>query len=216
MSLEIIGAGFGRTGTLSLKLALEELGLGPCYHMITVHAEPERAGDWIDAISGDPVDWDRVFDGFQSTVDWPACHFWRELADYYPRAKVLLSKREASGWYKNVINTIANVIKSEHAEDAPGRERSPLVMAPKIVLDAAFGGDIDDEASAIRAFEAHNKAVCDAIAPDRLLVYEPGHGWEPLCEFFGVPAPDTDYPHANTTESFQEMFASFAEGRTAD
>jgi hypothetical protein len=216
MPLEIIGAGFGRTGTLSLKLALEQLGLGPCYHMVTVQAEPERAGDWIDAIHGEAVDWERVFDGFQSTVDWPACHFWRELADCYPAAKVLLSKREASGWYKSVINTIANVMKSDLAKDAPGRERSPLVMVRKIVLEGAFGGNIDDEANAIRVFEAHNKAVCDAIGPDRLLVYEQGQGWEPLCKFFGVPTPDTEYPHVNTTKSFQEMFASFEKERTAD
>ncbi len=213
MSLEIVGAGFGRTGTMSLKLALEQLGLGPCYHMFEVQRAPERAGDWIDALDGKAVDWDRVFEGYRATVDWPGCYFWRELAQAFPEAKVLLSKREATGWYKSVMNTIANVIKSEGAKDAPGNERHAVVMARRVTLDATFGGDIDDEARTIAVYEAHNQAVIDTIAPQRLLVYEPGQGWEPLCDFFGVPVPESDYPHTNTTESFRALLARVQDER---
>ncbi len=209
MALEIIGAGFGRTGTLSLKLALEQLGLGPCYHMIEIHREPDRARVWIDALDGKPADWDVVFAGYRATVDWPACHWWRDLADYYPNAKVLLSKRDPSAWFKSIHNTIVKATKGVSDEMAEAQPHHPAVLGRRILLDEAFGGRVDDEDYVTGVFEAHNRAVCEAIALERLLVYEPGDGWEPLCRFFGVPVPDTDYPHANSTEDFQPLLASF-------
>jgi len=211
MSLKIIGAGFGRTGTMSLKIALEQLGLGPCYHMMEVQQAPERAGAWIDALNGDPVDWDAVFEGYAATVDWPACRFWRELAERYPEAKVLLSLREVGGWHKSISNTIFKVLSHAPTEGGPGFDRSPVAMARRIVTEDAFDGRLDDAEHVMNVFEKHNRAVRDAIDPGRLLIYEPGQGWEPLCDFFEVPVPSSDYPHANTTEAFAEMFGKFAE-----
>lgn len=206
MSLDIIGAGLGRTGTLSLKLALEQLGLGPCYHMMEVHRAPERARAWIEGFDGKPIDWDVAFAGYRSTVDWPACHFWRELAAYYPEAKVLLSKRSAASWYASVQNTILASTKRMSADLAKREPFHPGVLGQKILLEGVFDGRIDDADHAMAVFEAHNQAVIDAIPKSRLLVYEPGDGWEPLCDFFGVPVPDTEYPHANTTEDFQKLW----------
>lgn len=211
MPLKIIGAGFGRTGTLSLKIALEQLGLGPCYHMVSVHEAPERAGAWIEAANGEPVDWDAVFEGFAATVDWPGCTFWRELAQHYPDAKVLLSLREANGWYKSTTNTIFKLMSLAPTEGGPGFDRSPISMARRIVLQDTFDDRIDEPEYIIEVFERHNQAVRDAIDPSRLLVYAPGQGWEPLCKFFDVPVPSTDYPHANSTEAFAEMVENFGE-----
>jgi hypothetical protein len=211
MGLEIIGAGFGRTGTLSLKMALEQLGLGPCYHMMEVHKDQGRAAAWLEASRGASPDWEAIFDGFASTVDWPACTFWRELAEAYPDAKVLLSQREATGWHKSVMNTIYRAITSVPDEATEGAAVTSLTMATDLVLRRTFDGKLADADYAIEVFNRHNQAVRDAIAPERLLVYEPGQGWEPLCEFFGVSVPDTDYPHANTTESFQQLFGGAAE-----
>lgn len=203
MTLKIIGAGFGRTGTKSLKLGLEQLGLGPCYHMTEVAEDPRRAGDWIDALAGEPVDWDAVFDGYQSTVDWPACRFWRELSDAYPDAMVLLSQREGRGWHKSVMNTIYNAMS---ADVAGVDERSILPMVRKLVFEDTFQGRLSDPEYAIEVFDRHNQAVRDSVAPDRLFVYEPGDGWEPLCEFFGVEVPDANFPNVNSTEEFRAQF----------
>jgi hypothetical protein len=211
MSLKIIGAGFGRTGTLSLKLALEQLGLGPCYHMLEVQQTPARAGVWIDAANREPVDWDAAFEGFSATVDWPACRFWRELADHYPDAKVLLSLREANGWYKSISNTIFKIMSTAPTQGGPEFARSPIAMARRIVVDDTFDGRIDAPEHVIEVFNRHNQAVRDAIDPSRLLVYQPGDGWEPLCKFFDVPVPSTDYPHANSTDDFAKMFGNISE-----
>jgi hypothetical protein len=210
MSLEIIGAGFGRTGTLSLKQALEQLGLGPCYHMLEVQQSPERAGPWIDALDGKAVDWDGIFTGYRATVDWPACYWWRELSEHYPDAKVLLSLREAGGWYKSVENTIYKVMKNAPNDPSPEFARTGITMARRIVIESSFKGRFEDREFAIDVFNRHNQAVRDGIDPSRLLVYEPGDGWEPLCEFFEVDVPKVDFPHANNTQSFHETFGNAA------
>ena len=110
MALELIGAGLGRTGTLSLKAALERLGYAPCYHMIEVLTAPERGRHWLARTPTGARDWDAIFRGYRATVDWPAAAFWRELVDRYPDAKVLLSLRDADRWYDSVMNTIYPVM----------------------------------------------------------------------------------------------------------
>lgn len=210
MALDLIGAGFGRTGTMSLKLALEELGLGPCYHMMEVREAPERALKWLDVANGEVPDWDAIFDGYRSTVDWPAARYWRELAEKYPDAKVLLSLRDGASWHKSVMNTIYQAARLGGDDGSESYKTSPIAMAIKIVHDGTFHGRLGDAAYAIDIYEKHNQAVREAIAPERLLVYEPGDGWEPLCRFLDVPVPQTEYPHANTTEAFQQMFGDFA------
>ena len=146
MTLRLIGAGFGRTGTLSLKSAIETLGAGPCYHMLEVASHPGHAGLWHSAADGLPTDWDALFSGFEATVDWPACYFWRQLAKRYPAARVLLSVRDPERWYKSVHDTIYQVLRS--ARDVENEEiRRQIAMARKIVFEDTFGGRFEDTTS---------------------------------------------------------------------
>lgn len=199
--MKIIGAGFGRTGTLSLKFALEQLGFDKCYHMMELREHPDHSKLWRQAHRGEPVDWDALFEGYQATLDWPSCNLWKELADYYPDAKVLLTLRDSAKWYKSVMNTIYKFSAENQNSDKPAA-RANAQWANELVWDRLFDGRMDDEAHVRRVFENHNQTVQDAVPADRLLVYQPGDGWEPLCEFLGVPVPQQDYPHVNSTEEF--------------
>ena len=205
MTLELIGAGFGRTGTLSLKGAIERLGAGPCYHMLEVPRNPGHAERWHAAARGEPTDWDDLFAGYPATVDWPGCHFWRELVARYPEAKVLLSVRSAESWYQSVRATIYQALN--RVDEAPEPMRPHLAMGRRIVLENTFDGRFEDEKYAMAVFERHNEEVQAAVPADRLLVYAIGSGWKPLCDFLDVPVPDEEFPHVNTSESFRDRIA---------
>ncbi len=200
MTLSVIGAGLGRTGTLSLKHALEELGFGPCYHMAEVFKLPNASAQWIDAAAGKP-DWEAIFDGYHSTVDWPSCEFYKELAGLYPDAKVILSLRDPEAWYASTQATIFNF------ENHSGAPEIWFEMVARVIGDK-FGGDLRSKDNLIATYNRHNEEVARTIPADRLLVYEPGQGWEPLCGFLGVPVPKTPYPKINTTEQFQARVAA--------
>jgi hypothetical protein len=207
MGLDVVGAGLGRTGTLSLKHALERLGFDKCYHMLEVGQHPEHRELWSAARRGEAVDWDALFEGYRAAVDWPACDFWRELADYYPESKVLLSVRDPERWYASVRNTIhLNTVESLRSGDEATRARGEWVN--RQIWEANFDGRVEDKDRAIAVYEAHNARVQAEIPAERLLVYEPGGGWEPICEFLDVPVPDEDFPHVNTTEDFRERQAA--------
>ncbi len=201
--MQLIGAGFGRTGTLSLKGAIEMLDAGPCYHMMEVFRNPSHVKLWHDAAIGQRTDWDVLFSNYAATVDWPGCYFWRDLVERYPNAKVLLSIRDPEKWYKSVHDTIYQSMRSPPA-DASDAQREMLAMARKIVLENTFDGRFEDRKYAMGVFEHHNAAVRDAVPPERLLVYEVGSGWEPLCAFLDRPVPAEDFPHLNTSEGFRE------------
>jgi len=194
MGLSVIGAGFGRTGTESLKKALEIIGSGPCYHMYEVLPDPERVAIWRAAASGDLPDWDQVFADYNATVDWPAAHFWRELSAYFPAAKIILSVRDADAWYDSMDKTILQILRN--SED-------PESIGMKLIADGVFGGNITDRDHMIAVY---NKTISDVQAEfgsDRLLTYELGSGWEPLCEFLDCAIPDQSYPRGNSSEEFQ-------------
>jgi hypothetical protein len=200
MTLEIIGAGFGRTGTLSLKLALEELGLGPCHHMKEVIRNDDQTRLWTDAAAGRP-DFDRIFAGFKSTVDWPGVAFWRELAIAYPRAKIILSSRSAESWYASFSETILPTILDK--DKWPEAKRPWFEMVEEVVVNRSLGGKTD-RVGVIAAFEANEAAAKAMIDKDRLLVFEARQGWEPLCAFLNKPVPDTAFPRTNAKENFFE------------
>ncbi len=203
MTLAVIGAGFGRTGTMSLKLALEHLGLGPCYHMRELLAHPAHDPLWHAATRGECVDWDALFEGFASAVDWPVAAFWRQLSRHYPRARFILSVREPDEWHQSVLDTIFKALSS--TPDPGDRERrAHRAMTRQLILDRTFDGRLDDPAHAIGIYTRHNQAVQDGIAAHRLLVYETGSGWEPLCAFLDCPVPDVPYPRRNTREEFHD------------
>ena len=201
MALKVIGAGLGRTGTLSTKLALEQLGFAPCHHMVEVFLHPESLPLWIAAQQGQGG-WETIFADYQAMVDHPGCAHWRELMDVFPEAKVLHTVRDPDKWFDSTQATIFN-------PDRPEPPGGPL----KTFMDQIhgwYGGDIHDRAFMTDFFRRHTEAVVAGVPKDRLLVFEVAQGWTPLCEFLGVPIPDTPYPRENSTQEFQSRVASGA------
>lgn len=193
MTLSVIGAGFGRTGTHTLNLALEMLGFGPCHHMEDVNRSEAQKQLFRAAGRGEPVDWDVVYEGYKSAVDWPTAYFWRELAEHFPAAKVILTVRNSEDWYKSARATIFDL----------GGTADPDSFGRAVIEAKIFGGRVDDETHAIEILEKHNAEVMDTIAPERLLVYNVTDGWPKLCSFLGAPVPSEPFPHSNTTEEFR-------------
>lgn len=204
MALSVIGAGFGRTGTLSLKFALERLGFERCYHMTEVLENPSAVSHWSRAAEGEAVDWNEVFAGYRAAVDWPVSHFYRELAEFYPEAKVILTWREPERWYQSAIQTIFQVMQMPPPQGGPAFEHARMVR--RVVLERTFGGRVDDRDHAIAVYTRHAEEVKRAIPPERLLVYEVAEGWEPLCRFLDRPLPDAPFPKVNSSDEFLQIF----------
>jgi len=202
MSLKVIGAGFGRTGTHSLKIALEMLGFSPCYHMIEVFTHPGHSEIWERAGRGEAIDWNALLGEYKAAVDWPASAFWRTLVKLYPDAKVILTERDAEAWYKSISQTIFEFM-------ARGDEgiTDPVLLAQRkmgrvVVAENTFGNRFDKE-HVIAVYKANSEAVKRDVPKDRLLVFDAPDGWGPLCKFLNVPVPDAPYPLTNTTEEFR-------------
>ena len=210
MSLKVIGAGFGRTGTLSLKRALEELRLGPCYHMIEVNAHPEHDALWLALAKGESSDWRPMLKGYTSTVDWPTTSIWKALAAANPQARIILTLRDPEAWYASAAATIfarmLEFVSMRASPDAvdPVRRRH-MEMINTLIVENTFGGSLAKE-HAIAVFNAHNEEVRRLVPRKQLLVYEPGEGWEPVCAFLDAPIPTTPYPKVNTTDDFASHF----------
>ena len=213
MALKVVGAGFGRTGTLSLKTALEKLGFGPCYHMAEVFPRPEHIAMWHRLAFEHQMDWDQLFSGFHATVDWPSARWWREIAAHYPDAKVLLSVRDPEAWYTSVINTIYQPMKFAAPDHAPELVRLQSEMVRKSILVETFDNRFEDKAHAIEVFKRHNQDVRDSVDPARLLEFDVREGWAPLCRFLDVPIPDEPFPRLNDTASTQAMIRMMNESR---
>ena len=195
MTLKIIGAGLGRTGTTSLKVALEDLLGAPCYHMLAVRERADDPVTWGDAYEGRPPDWRAFFDGYGATVDWPAAPFWPSMAEAFPDAPILLSVRDPDSWWKSASNTIFIALATYFAPDAPDDGWTRMARGMMGALTPAW----QDEEPAKAAYLAYNDHV-RAIAPqDRLVEWSPGDGWEPLCSALGLEVPDRPFPHVNTT-----------------
>jgi len=200
MALKVVGSGLGRTGTKSMQKALNMLGFGPCHHMVEVFAHPESVPLWIEAGAGRPQ-WDVIFANYHSMVDYPGSYYWRQLAAHYPNAKVLHTVRDPDKWFDSTQATIF--------------EPGSLVTAqegPMAAFFASFLGDIrahlHDREFMTAHFRRHTEEVKRAIPPERLLVYEAGQGWAPLCKFLGVPIPDAPYPSENSKAEFMARTAA--------
>lgn len=198
MTIEVIGAGWGRTATNSLKLALERLGCGTCHHMWEVaNDQPRLVPLWNAALDGHP-DWPAIFDGYRAAVDWPAAGFWQELSQVYPDAKVILTTRSPESWFASISNTILKVIDDPEQLPEPAR---PVSRMAKRAVTRSIGEDWSSE-RLIQRFIEHEASVKQGVAPDRLLVFDPNEGWAPLCEFLGVPVPDEPFPRSNHRSEF--------------
>ena len=201
MTLKVVGAGLGRTGTHSLKAALEQVLGGPCYHMMEVFGRPDDIPVWHQAVNGEQPDWSAFLSEYRAAVDWPASAFWREIWAANPDAVVLLSSRDADGWWKSANNTIFQIMQRE-APDATMRAQMDMAIA---MLTNTFTTNWRDETEAKRAYEKHNADVRASVPADRLIDYHPGDGWEPICEKLGLPVPAEPFPHLNTTDEFRAM-----------
>lgn len=192
--LDVIGAGFGRTGTLSLKLALERLGFSPCHHMRELIDKPEQVALWARVARAEAADWDEVYRGYRATVDWPGACYWRELTGHFPQAKVVLTVRDPQRWYESAKNSIYRGTTTPTQDPTVAAVTD---VARRLVWDGEFGGRFADVDRALEVFAEHNDAVRREIPADRLLEFEVREGWRPLCGFLGVPVPDEPFPNVN-------------------
>ena len=199
MAIQVFGAGVGRTGTYSLKLAINRIGLGPCHHMEAVlHNMPAQVPLWSAAVDGSP-DWNAIYDGFESAVDWPTAAFFRELLKAHPTAKFVLTERNPENWANSFGATIYKLLADR--DQGPPEMKAWLEMANRVIVKTGFPPDLDQD-GLMNAFIAHNKAVRATIPDSQLLIYEVKQGWGPLCEFLDVPAPDEPFPRTNDRAEF--------------
>jgi hypothetical protein len=208
MALKIVGAGLGRTGTKSMQTALTMLGFGPCHHMVEVFAHPETMPLWIDAAAG-KSNWDAIFKGYHSVVDYPGAAYWREIANHYPGAKVVLSIRDADAWFDSTRATIF----------APGSMAAggegPFAPFFNSFISRLPGGSrerLHDRAFMTDYFRRHTEEVIAAFPKERLLVYQAGEGWDRLCAFLGVAVPQEPYPSENSRAEFIKRVAAQGAG----
>lgn len=199
MSVQVIGAGVGRTGTYSLKLAINRLGLGPCHHMEEIlHNMPVHVPLWSAAAAGE-ADWVRIYDGYESAVDWPTACFFRELLREYPSARFVLTKRDPERWADSFGTTIYKLLAGR--DQAPEEMHAWLDMAGDVIAKTGFPPGLD-RGELIQAFIAHNDAVKETIPAGQLLEFEVKEGWEPLCTFLDAPIPAEEFPRSNHREEF--------------
>jgi hypothetical protein len=210
VSIKVIGAGLPRTGTLTQKLALEQLGFGPSYHWVNLITGPDQVEIWNEAMDGKPA-WTRAFEGYASTTDWPGGYFYRELMDFYPESKVLLSDRDPESWEKSFSETIVAFCHGESLVrllSSARRQVDPHWDRYLDLVDRMFWGPQGtfaaghDRDQLIKGMIEHNEAVKRIVPPERLLVWRVTEGWERLCEFLEVDVPDGPLPHENDREVF--------------
>jgi hypothetical protein len=209
--MKLIGAGMPRTGTLTQKLALEQLGFGPCYHWVNVLADLDQVELWNRALDGEGP-WEEVFTGFEATADWPGGYFYKELSEVYPDAKVLLSVRKPESWEPSFRETIVGLSHGEELMRLLASARGEIDPRWRRYLDlvermfwgpeGSFADGWAEPAQLIEQFERHNEQVKRTVPPERLLVWHVGEGWEPLCEFLEVDVPAEPLPHENDRETF--------------
>jgi Sulfotransferase domain len=212
-AVAVIGVGLPRTGTASLQAALNELGLGPCYHMFELIRRPRWAPLWLAAAEGRPVDWSVVLAGYRSTVDFPGAYFWRELVAAYPEAKVVLTLRDPDRWFASVLHMARGGRSMRVMTSRPVLFLVPVLrpltrLMERMTMrmldvdrDAFMSGQLDRD-HFVEVYQRHAAEVTSTVSPDRLLIFRVDEGWEPLCRFLGVPVPSTPFPHRNESAAF--------------
>lgn len=204
MALKVIGSGFGRTGTMSMKAALGTLGFGPAHHMTEVMEHPEQIRHWKAIFSGEEVDWADVFEGYASQVDWPGAHVWHETSIAFPEAKVIHTERPEDAWWASFSSTIGTFFANADRMPLPPHVADVMKVMKNGFLRWTFT-DFTDRDSAIAAYRRNNARVRSTIPAERLLVFHVADGWEPLCRFLDVPVPDQPFPHQNVRDEFWQL-----------
>jgi hypothetical protein len=204
MGLRIIGSGYGRTGTMSTKMALEQLGFGPCHHMVEVMGNPAQPPHWAEIAAGAEPDWAEVFAGYDAQVDFPGASVWHELSIAFPDAKVIHTERPEEEWWASYSATIGKFFQHRESLDLPPPVAAVFETMDKLLVEGVFGG-LDRESS-LSAYRRNNEKVRATIPSERLLVFTPVDGWEPLCRFLRVPVPAGEFPRSNAREEFWALF----------
>lgn len=202
--LEVIGAGFGRNGTDSLRKALEHLGLGPCHHMAEVIQSPMQLALWRAVEDGRQTALKEALAGFRSQVDWPGAAYWEKLIRLYPEAKVILSVRDPDDWFDSIQATIVPFIEKMSAQSEDLHLRELAQWSGRVILRDVFGNQLNDRSHAKAVYRAHTQRLVETVPADRLLVFEVADGWAPLCAFLGVASPTELFPNSNSTADFQD------------
>lgn len=212
MAIKVIGTGLGRTGTHSLKIALEQLGFGKCYHMVELLNNPAGLKHFEEAERGENTDWDALFQGYLSAVDYPVARYYKPLLTKYPDAKVVHTTRDPEAWYESCKNTIFWASKPDAGRilkmmirmpfSSTVRKRLPVLKYNGKLIDREFGSDLNNKAEIVKRFKQRDEEIERIVPKDRLLKFNVKEGWEPLCKFLGVPVPSTPFPKSNTTEEF--------------
>ena len=205
MSLQVIGSGFGRTGTMSMKEGLGVLGLGPCHHMLEVMENPLQLAHWKAIRAGEPVNWSEVFESYNSQVDWPGAHVWHETSIAFPDARIIHTERPEDDWWASFNGTIGKFFASYKEMDLPPYVFDLFDTMNDLVIKQTFD-DFTDRDSSISAYRLNNEKVRDTIPAERLLVFNVADGWEPLCHFLELPVPDSAFPHRHPKREFWEHF----------
>ena len=205
MSLQVIGSGFGRTGTMTMKQVLEKLGFGPCHHMIEIIENPQQLPLWKGVAAGGEIDWKAVFAGYRSQVDWPGAHVWEQTAAAFPDAKVIHTERPEEAWWNSFNGTIGKFFRVLDELDVPPHMMDQFTFMRDWLMKGTFT-DFTDRDAVIAGYREHNRKVRETIPPERLLVFSVADGWEPLCEFLGVPVPGEPFPHTHPKKEFWEHF----------
>lgn len=214
MALKVVGAGYGRTGTKSLQIALETLGFGKCYHMEALFRNPADVKHWQNAYKEQETDWSSLFEDYTSAVDFPCSMYYKELADHFPDSKVILSVRDPEKWYKSASDTIFSfdpgpkiklkMLFSMLYSSTARNLFKVILLNEKSIWKKYFEGRFKDKDYTINKFNQHIEDVKKNIPAERLLIFQPGDGWEPLCQFLGVPVPEEPFPRSNKRENFHE------------
>ena len=225
MALKIIGAGFGRTGTMSLYTALNQLGF-PCYHMVEVmenKANKSHLDFWLKVANDEPgqqYDWSQVFEHYTATVDYPASCVWQELLQTYPDAKVVLTQhpRGAGSWYASTIDTIYFTESSWQFKVL--KLLTPFArkmgnMCSKLIWQRTLKGTMEDRDKALAQYQYHIDEVKAKVPTEQLLIYSVDQGWEPLCTFLGIPVPDTEFPNVNDRAEIKKAIKGMMMGAYA-
>ncbi|KAI8098789.1 P-loop containing nucleoside triphosphate hydrolase protein [Halteromyces radiatus] len=208
-SLQVIGAGVGRTGTMSLQAALNKLGY-KTHHCSNLYGdETQDPGVWLRAFEHPDThddEWDKVYGDYTAAVDFPTAVFYKELSKKYPEAKFILTIRSPESWYESMKKTVFKQI----THVLQGHKEAVRRMLKYIMLDGVMDEDgipkTEDKEYMYRLFNEHNERVKQTIPADRLLIMNLGDGWEPLCQFLDKPIPDEPYPHTNSSENYAGHF----------
>lgn len=223
MPLKVIGTGLGRTGTHSLKLALEQLGFGKCYHMVELFQHPDGLKFFKNAEKGKAVNWEDLFKGYFSAVDYPVARYYKQIFKQYPDAKIIHTVRDAEDWYRSASGTIFwasnpvswKILKlSVHLPFSPeSRSRIPVLLYNRKLSELEFGKDLKNKEIVIKRFNQHTEEVIKTIPNEQLLIFNPISGWEPLCRFLNVTIPETPFPKSNTREEFMRRVEIIGKGK---